>query len=58
MVDGPGREHGQKVQISVTISPELYEWAYERVGPGEQFKDFTHAIERGLQCLREREEGG
>lgn len=57
MVEGPGREHGEKVQISVTVSREMYEWAFERVGAGEEFKDFTHAVERGLRCLKEREEG-
>jgi Arc/MetJ-type ribon-helix-helix transcriptional regulator len=46
--------HGHKIRVSVTLSPEIYEWAAKRVGPGADFASLSHAIERALVLLRER----
>lgn len=54
----PGREHGRKRSISVTIAPELMEWVEDRTGPGEQFSSVSHAFERGIACLQDREDEG
>ena len=46
------KTHGHKVRVSVTISPELYEWVSRRTGEGREFGSFSHAVERGLAALR------
>lgn len=45
-----------KVKVGVSIDPDLHAWAVARVGPGKEFSTLTHAIERGLALLAEREE--
>lgn len=52
------RKGGQrKVKVGVSLDPALHAWAVARVGPGKEFSTLTHAIERGLALLREREAG-
>lgn len=46
--------HGHKVRISVTISPEVYEWVSKRVGSSSEFASVSHAVERALVLLRDR----
>lgn len=45
-----------KVKVSFTMDPDLHEWIMGRVGPGKQFANLSHALERAVYLMREREE--
>lgn len=49
------RGNGRKVKIGVSLDPDLYAWIVQRTGPGLEFSSITHALERGVVALRERE---
>jgi hypothetical protein len=44
----------KKVKTTVSLDPDLLEWARANAGPGKRFYNLTHAVELGLQTLRER----
>lgn len=46
----------RKVKIGVSIAPALHEWVVHRVGAGAEFASVSHAVERGIALLIEREE--
>lgn len=46
-----------RIAISIRLHPTMYDWIQARVGPGKEFKDFTHAIERGIAALKMNENG-
>jgi Arc/MetJ-type ribon-helix-helix transcriptional regulator len=47
--------HGRKIRASVTLDPDLYKWAMDRTGSGKDFASLSHAVNRGISALRDRE---
>jgi hypothetical protein len=43
--------------LSIRLHPTIYEWIKDHAGPGKEYKDFTHALERGIWALRLVERG-
>lgn len=56
MVEGPGTEHGNKIKVTVTIHPELYEWVMDQTGAGREFSGISHGVERGIRCLMDEDD--
>lgn len=46
--------HWNKVRITVTVQPELVEWALAQKDAGV-YRSLSHAVDRGLALLREKE---
>lgn len=46
---------GKKDSISVTLDHDLLDWVRSRSGPGGEFASISHALERGITCLRNQE---
>jgi hypothetical protein len=51
------RLDGKKIYIAARIDRGLHEWIRKRTGPGKQFHNLTHAIERGIARLKADAEG-
>lgn len=51
----PRAKKGKKIKVGVSLDPLLHAWAIARVGPGKEFSTLTHALERGLALLAERD---
>jgi len=47
--------HGNKVKVSVSIDPDLYQWVEEHARVGGRFGSVSHAVEQGLAALRDAE---
>ena len=45
--------HGNKVKASVSLDPDLYEWAMGHMGSGRRFASLSHALDSGLAALRD-----
>lgn len=45
-----------KRAVSVTVDRDLLEWVEEHVGVGLDFASISHAVERGLVCLKDQME--
>lgn len=53
----PSLEKGQKREpVSMTIAPEILEYVNARIGPGERWKDKSHAFEYAMREVMDREE--
>lgn len=50
-----GTRHGKKVKLAITLAPELHEWLTEQTVTGGRYASMSHAIERALVLMRERE---
>lgn len=55
MPRAPSSPSGPKEKKSVSIDRDLLRWVDGRVGPGKEFSSLSHAVERGLALLRDRE---
>lgn len=44
----------KKVKTTVSLDPDILSWARANAGPGKRFYNLTHAVELGLQTLREK----
>lgn len=44
--------HGAKIRASVTLPPDLYDWALSQV-ESREYASLSHAVERGLMLLRD-----
>lgn len=55
MDGGPGREHGNKKQLTISLAPDIHEWMLSQIRQGE-YANVSHAIERGLRLLKKYEE--
>ena len=53
MESGPGRAHGKKVQLTITVAPDIHEWMLSRVASGD-FAHPTHAVDQALRLLKKR----
>lgn len=55
MPRAPASPSGPKLKKSVSIDRDLLRWVGSRTGPGREFSSLSHAVERGLAMLRDRE---
>ena len=43
---------GSKIKLSITLDPTLFQWIEERTGPGKEFANVSHALERSIAITR------
>lgn len=46
--------HGKKVRITVTVEPDLVAWVMAQKEAGV-YRSLSHAVDRGLALLRDRD---
>lgn len=53
----PAPIHRNKRKVTVSLDDDLARWIDENVEPGGIFANFSHAVERAVKELKDKESG-